>query len=163
MKRTRVSQNQIARYLGVSQTLVSMVLNGRRQGVSEKSCQRILDHARRRGYRPKGIATELLATSGLSRSVGFILRSGATLYSQSPFFGHVQHGMHEYLSAKGSSLIFMGNENDLNVQRLESLRNPEAFVGLVILGEVSRHFLQAILKLHSKIMTVSCRYPGLCD
>lgn len=163
MKKVRVSQQQIARDLGVSQTLVSMVLNGRRKGVSEKSCQKILDYARKSGYRPKGISTEFLNTPTLPKSVGFILRAGATLYSQSPFFGHVQHGLHDYLTEQGGSLVFMGVENDLDVRRIESLRNPEAFAGLVILGEVSRSFLQAILKLHSKIITISCQYPGLCD
>jgi len=163
MKKGRISQQQIARDLGVSQTLVSMVLNGRRKGVSEKSCRKILDHARRSGYRPKGIAAEFLTPSSINRSVGFVLRSGATLYSQSPFFGHVQHGLHDYLAEHGGSLVFMGVENDLDVNRLESLRNPEAFVGLVILGEVARPFLQAMLKLHSRIVTISCQYPGLCD
>jgi len=163
MKKGRVSQQQIARDLGVSQTLVSMVLNGRRKGVSDKSCQKILDHARRSGYRPKGIAAEFLNSHAPSKSVGFIMRSGATFYNQSPFFGHVQHGLHEYLANNEGSLVFMGNENDLDVKRLESLQNPEAFVGLVVLGQVSRSFLQAILKLHSRIVTISCQYPGLCD
>ncbi|PXA03507.1 hypothetical protein DDZ13_11010 [Coraliomargarita sinensis] len=163
MKKVRVSQQQIARDLGVSQTLVSMVLNGRRKGVSEKSCQKILEHARSQGYRPKGIATEFLSTPALNRSVGLVLREGATLYSQSPFFGHVQHGLHEYLTQEGGNLVFMGVEQHLDSKRLQSLQNPEAFVGLVILGQVTREFLQAILKLHSKVVTISCQYPGLCD
>lgn len=163
MKNVRISQQQIAKDLGVSQTLVSMVLNGRKKGVSEKSYNKILDHARRSGYRPKGIATELMSGRAMTKSVGFVLRSGATLYSQSPFFGHVQHGLHDYLSEKGGSLVYMGIENDLDVERLENLRNPDDFLGLVILGEVSRNFLQAILKLHSRIITISCHYPGLCN
>jgi LacI family transcriptional regulator len=163
MKKARISQQQIAADLGVSQTLVSMVLNGRRKGVSEESCQKILDHARRSGYRPKGIAAEFLSPSVAKCSVGLILRTGATLYSQSPFFGHVQHGLHDYLAKNRGSLVFMGNENDLDGPRLESLQDPDAFLGLVVLGEVSRPFLQAILKLHSRVVTVSCQYPGLCD
>ena len=108
MKKNRVSQQQIARDLGVSQTLVSMVLNGRRKGVSEKSCQRILDHARNQGYRPKGIAAEFLSTPMLKRSVGMIFRKGVSLYNQSPFFGHVQHGLHEYLTQEGGHPVFIG-------------------------------------------------------
>lgn len=163
MKKGRISQQQLARDLGVSQTLVSMVLNGRRKGVSEKSCQKILDHARSQGYRPKGISTDLLSVPMLSRSVGLVLREGATLYSQSPFFGHVQHGLHEYLTDHGGNLVFMGVEHHLNSKRLGSLQNPEAFIGLVIMGEVTKEFLQAILKLHSKVVTIACQYPGLCD
>jgi LacI family transcriptional regulator len=163
MQKVKISQQQIAKDLGVSQTLVSMVLNGRRKGVSDESYKKILDHARKSGYRPKGLATEFLALPALSRSVGFILRAGATLYSESPFFGHVQHGLHDCLVENGSSLVFMGIENDLDARRLESLRNPEAFLGLVVLGEVSRSFLQAILKLHSRVVSVSAQYSGLCD
>ncbi len=163
MKKVRVSQQQIARDLGVSQTLVSMVLNGRRKGVSEKAYRKILDHARQSGYRPKGISAELLAAPGGAKSVGLLLREGATLYSQSPFFGHVHHGIHDYLSEQGVSLIFLGVENNLDVEHLKRLQDPGAFRGLVVLGEVSRQFLQAILKLDSRIVTVSCQYPGLCD
>ncbi len=163
MKKTKVSQQQIARDLGVSQTLVSMVLNGRRKGVSEKAYQQIWDHARRSGYRPKGIATELIATPSAAKTAGFVLRTGTKLYSQSPFFAHVQHGIHEYLAEQGIALLFLGIENDFDVKHLEKMCDPDAFLGLVILGEVSRPFLQAMLKLDSRIVTVSCQYSGLCD
>lgn len=163
MKKSGISQQQIARDLGVSQTLVSMVLNGRKKGVSEKSCERILAHARRNGYRPKGIATELMTGQVNSRTVGFILRTGATLYSQSPFFGHVAHGLHEHLAEHGGDLVFMGVEDDLDQERLERLGNRGSYAGLVVLGEVKRSFLQALVKLHPRVISVSCQYSGLCD
>ena len=163
MRGIRISQQQIAKDLGVSQTLVSMVLNGRRKGVSEKSYEKIWDHARRMGYRPKGINTELLGSSSANKSVGLILRAGSTLYSQSPFFGHVQHGLHAYLAEKNISLLYLGVENDLDVERLKTLENPDNFLGLVILGQVSRPFLQAICKLDSRVVTISCQYSGVCN
>ncbi|MEX1119251.1 MAG: LacI family DNA-binding transcriptional regulator [Terrimicrobiaceae bacterium] len=163
LKKIRISQQQIARDLGVSQTLVSMVLNGRKKGVSEESYERIWEHARRSGYRPKGIAPELISTRPVTKSVGFILRAGAKLYSQSPFFGHVQHGLHESLAEQGISLAFLGTENDLDVEAIKRMRDPDAFLGLVILGEVSRPFLQAMLKLDPRVVTVSAQYPGLCN
>ncbi len=160
MKKSGISQQQIARDLGVSQTLVSIVLNGRKKGVSEKAYERILAHAQRNGYRPKGIASELIAGPV---KVGFILRAGATLYSQSPFFGHVAHGLHEYLSERGADLVFMGIEDDLDLDSLERLRTPGSYAGLVVLGEVKRPFLQALVKLHPRVVSVSCQYSGLCD
>jgi LacI family transcriptional regulator len=162
VKKIRVSQQQIARDLGLSQTLVSMVLNGRRKGVSPKSYQKIWDHARRSGYRPKGMASEFLAVTGSAKAVGCVLRSGAKLYSQSPFFGHVQHGLHDYLAEQGIALLFLGMENKLDVNHLRQLRDPEAFLGLIILGEVGRPFLQAMLKLEPRIVTISGQYSGLC-
>jgi len=140
-----------------------MVLNGRRKGVSEKSYQKIWDHARKSGYRPKGIATELLNPVKNHGAVGLLMRKGAKLYSQSPFFGHVQHGVHDALAEQGIPLLFLGIENDLDSKQLELLQDPDAFRGLIILGEVSRPFLQAILKLDPRVVTVSCQYPGLCN
>lgn len=163
VKRARISQQQIARDLGVSQTLVSMVLNGRQKGVSEASYKKIWDHARKSGYRPKGIATELMEEASGNKTVGFLLREGVKLYNQSPFFGHVQHGIHDYLAEQGISLVFLGVENDLKVEQLKELQNPDSFLGLVIIGEVSRTFIQAILKLDSRIVTISSQYSGLCD
>lgn len=140
-----------------------MVLNGRKKGVSETAYTKIWDHARKSGYRPKGIATELMGTSNGHKTVGFLLREGVKLYNQSPFFGHVQHGIHDYLAEKGISLLFLGVENDLQVEHLKQLQNPDSFLGLIILGEVSRQFMQAMLKLDSRIVTVSSQYSGLCD
>jgi LacI family transcriptional regulator len=164
MKKVRISQQQIARDLGLSQTLVSMVLNGRRKGVSEESYQQIWDHARRVGYQPKGMSPELLqGAQPETATVGFILRSGLKLYSQSPFFGHVQHGLHDFLAGSGISLVFLGTEDHLDVKQLKELYGDrKVFRGLVVFGEVTRPFLHALKQLEPRIVSVSAQYPGLC-
>src|SRR5436190_7279901 len=98
-KKERISQQRIARDLGVSQALVSLVLNGKRENISAESYKRIWDYALKLGYRPKGMQTggNHLAT----RNVGFILRAGLRLHTQSNFFSHVQHGLHQPLLAHG--------------------------------------------------------------
>lgn len=162
MKKVRISQKQIARDLGLSQTLVSMVLNGRRKGVSESSYQQIWDHARRVGYRPKGMDTEFLGEPVVT-TVGVILRSGINLGSQSPFFGHLQDGLHEYLVAHGHTVVFLGSEEKLDVEKLrQSYGSRRAFHGLVIFGEVKRAFVHALKVLEPRIVSVSAKYPGLC-
>ena len=161
MKKTRVSQQQIAKDLGLSQTLVSMVLNGRKLGVSEESFRQIWSHARRSGYRPKGMLPDPISSK--SESVGFLLRPGLKFYNQSPYFGHVQHGLHDYLSEHGISLVFLGIENQLDVDKLQELYAGRHILrGLVVLGEVARPFMQALKKLESRIVSVSAQYPGLC-
>jgi LacI family transcriptional regulator len=164
MKKVRISQQQIARDLGLSQTLVSMVLNGRRKGVSEESYQQIWNHARRVGYQPKGMNPELLqGAQPDTATVGFILRSGLKLYSQSPFFGHVQHGLHDSLAAQGISLVFLGTEDHLDVKKLKELYGDrKVFRGLVVFGEVTRPFLHALKQLEPRIVSISAQYPGLC-
>lgn len=163
MKKVRISQQQIARDLGLSQTLVSMVLNGRRQGVSEESYRQIWNHARRIGYRPKGMDPALFRGPSETATVGFILRSGLKLYSQSPFFGHVQHGLHEYLATNGVSLVFLGTEDHLEVKTLKELYGDrEVFRGLVVFGEVKRPFLHSLKQLEPRVVAISAQYPGLC-
>src|SRR5580765_7681085 len=86
-KKENVSQQRIARDLGVSQALVSLVLNGKRENISEESYQRIWNYALKLGYRPKGM--QLHGGGTPSTGVGFVFRSGVRLHTQSNFFGHV--------------------------------------------------------------------------
>src|SRR5262245_23218597 len=105
-----VSQQRIARELGVSQALVSLVLNGKRDNISEESYQRIWTHALKTGYRPKGM--RLNVEQNPSLGVGFVLRAGVRLHTQSNFFSHVQHGLHAGLLAQGYHSVFLGSEDD---------------------------------------------------
>ena len=49
MKKRTISQQQIARDLGFSQALVSFVLNGKRENISEESYKRIWNYAVKQG------------------------------------------------------------------------------------------------------------------
>src|ERR1700722_414048 len=133
MKERSVSQQRIARDLGVSQALVSLVLNGKRENISDESYKRIWDYAVKMGYRPKGM--QLGQNSTAVTSVGFILRAGLRLYTQSNFFSHVQHGMHLALQERGLNTVFLGAEDDLDDTTLKrKLRRGDLF-GVVILGQ----------------------------
>ena len=82
-RRDSISQKQIAGDLGVSQALVSMVLNGKRDNIGEDTYQRIWDHALKIGYRPKGM--QLNGNRALTTNVGFVLRAGVRLHTQTQF------------------------------------------------------------------------------
>ena len=155
-----MSQQRIARELGVSQALVSLVLNGKRQNISEESYQRIWDHAVKIGYRPKGM--QLVGNRVPSTSVGFILRAGVRLHTQSNFFSHVQHGLHEGLLERGYHSMFLGSEDDLGVRKVqEKLRQHQLF-GLAILGQVDEKFLHAIKAEQPNVVLISATFPGVC-
>ncbi|MBI5381862.1 MAG: LacI family DNA-binding transcriptional regulator [Opitutae bacterium] len=158
----RISQEQLARELGVSQALVSLVLNGRRQGINPESYERIWAHALQRGYRPKGM--RLAAAPGTAvRQVGVILRAPKRLHTQSRYFSSVQHGLHAALAAHGLTTTFFGSEDELDGARLHQLLAPgHPFQGVVLLGEVARPFLDALRALERRIVAVSARYTGLC-
>lgn len=159
-KKDAINQTQIARDLGVSQALVSMVLNGKRENISEDSYRRIWDYALKSGYRPKGMTLD--GRSGLNRAVGFILRSGLRLHTQSNFFSHVQHGLHEGLSARGYRSVFLGSEDDLGVRTVQQKLRQHQVSGLAVLGQVDVKFLKAIQAVQPNLVVISESYPGVC-
>ena len=75
MARTKkISQTQLAKELGISQALVSLVLNGRRQGINAETYDRIWAIATKKGYRPKGMSSAASAES-IADQIGVIYRS----------------------------------------------------------------------------------------
>ncbi len=160
MKSGKVSQQRIARDLGVSQALVSLVLNGKRENISEETYQRIWRYAIKIGYEPKGM--QFGGRNSVGANVGFILRAGLRLYTQSNFFSHVQHGLHETLHDHGLNSVFLGSEDDLSPTMLrQKLRRSHLF-GVIVLGQVTESFARAIHSVQPRIVAVSASYPGLC-
>ena len=153
-----ISQQKIAKDLGVSQALVSLVLNGKKENISEESYQRIWKYALKRGYRPKGMQVN---GGAKSNTVGFILRAGLRLYTQSNFFSHIQHGLHMALQEKGYHTAFLGAEDHLPQQSLQAKLERENLFGTVILGEVNETFLKALLATQKNVVTISATYAGL--
>ena len=159
----KVSQLKIAKSLGVSQTLVSLALNGRREAMGAETYKRIWDHAIASGYSPKGMSLEQAMAGSRPRQVGSILRAPLKLYNASNFFSHVQHGLHVALEARGFTSVFLGTEDNLHEDKLaQLLRVAHGCEGVVLLGQVARPFLQT-LRVHTRnIVAVSACYPGIC-
>src|SRR3954469_23865811 len=158
----KVSQTQLARELGLSQALVSLVLNGRKHGINAETYDRIWAHAVKRGYRPKGMH---LASSpaAQARQVGIILRAPLRLNTPTMYFGHVQHGLHTGIEAREYTTVFLGAEDQLDGEKLRRIFGPgHAFQGIVLVGEVTRAFLDELRRYGLRIVAVSARYPGLC-
>jgi LacI family transcriptional regulator len=158
----KVSQTQLARELGISQALVSLVLNGRKQGINAETYDRIWAHAVKRGYRPKGM--ELASSpAAQARQVGIILRAPLRLNQPSMYFGHVQHGLHTGIEAREFTTVFLGAEDQLETEKLRRIFAPgHSFQGIVLVGEVSRRFLDELRRFGLRIVAVSARYPGIC-
>jgi LacI family transcriptional regulator len=157
---THVTQHQLAKELGISQALVSLALNGHKQGINEETYARIWQHALKRGYQPKGMS---LARATRKSQVGVVLRAPLLLSTPSAYFGHVQQGLHAELEAKGFTTVFLGSEGRLEAAKLRrSFQLGHLFHGVVLLGEVSQPFLDELLALERRIVAVSARYPGIC-
>jgi LacI family transcriptional regulator, galactose operon repressor len=160
MKSRPISQQRIARELGISQGLVSRVLNGKRENISKKTYERIWKYALDEGYRPKGMQAN--ANHGAAPNVGFILRAGLRLYSRSNYFNHIEHGLHQALLDRGYCSFYFGAEDELPVQDLSAKFKPFSLFGIAILGEVKLDFLKAIKAAQKNVVSISEAYPGLC-
>ena len=158
----KVSQIELAKELGISQALVSLVLNGRKTGINPETYARVWAHASKRGYLPKGMRFAA-APSNRPRQVGFILRAPLRLHTQSVYFGLVQHGMHTALESLGLNTVFLGSEDLLDVEKLGRLfETGHSYKGVVLLGEVSRPFFNQLREFERRLVIVSARIPGLC-
>ena len=158
----RVSQSQIAKELGVSQSLVSLVLNGRREGVSDKSYNKIWQVAVENGYAPRGMQP-VHSPEARRNYVGIVQRKGLKLDQPSNTFSHVQQGLFDVLQRARISTTFLGGEGDLDEKKLlELLGQRDPLQGIVIFGEVSQRFLKALDQFRVVLLNVYSSSPGLC-
>ncbi|MDF7800124.1 LacI family DNA-binding transcriptional regulator [Pontiellaceae bacterium B1224] len=160
--KNRISQSQIAKELGVSQSLVSLVLNGRRDNVSDDSYNRIWSLADEKGYVPRGMQPNH-APGVRSSYVGVVLRPELKLANLSNTFSHVHQGLFTVLQQSHISTTFLGGEGDLDEKMLyELLRRRDPLLGIVVYGEVKEAFLRALGELGVEVLTVYANAPGLC-
>jgi len=161
--RKKVSQQRIARDLGVSQALVSLALNGRKDGINPETYQRIWDHAISLGYQPKGMRFEQSPEETRLRQVGFILRAGLNIHTQGSYFSHVLHGLHTALAQRHYAALFLGSEDTLSREQFAHFFHPgHALRGVVLFGEVAGPFLSQVLTFERRVVAISARHPGRC-
>jgi LacI family transcriptional regulator len=160
----KISQVQIAKELGVSQSLVSIVLNGRKEGIAPQTYERIWNFALEHGYSPKGMKLPS-ANSGQEtmRTVGYFLRSPLRLANKSNFFSHVAQGLHDFLRRQNVNMVFLGSEMDINTKELQNGNwRKMPLEGIVVMGQVQPDFLSAVKDLNKPLVYVSARSPGFC-
>ncbi len=105
MKKT--SLKDIANKLGVSITLVSMVLNnqGDEKGISIKTQKRVKELAKKLNYKPNQIARSLRL--GSSKTIGLIIADISNV-----FYSEIAKSIEKLASAEGYNIIFMNSEED---------------------------------------------------
>lgn len=103
MKKT--SLNDIAQRLGVSKTLVSLVLNGKAKEhrISEEVCKKVIDLAKELNYRPNQIAKGL--RTGKTNTIGLIIADIAN-----PFFGKLGREIEREAALHGYRVIFCSSD-----------------------------------------------------
>jgi DNA-binding LacI/PurR family transcriptional regulator len=121
------SQNEIAKRAGVSQSVVSRVLNGRAKefGITAETVQRVTALAVSFGYRPNPAASMLLG--GASKLVGVVVRS-----FDDPYLAAILQELNRGALAAGRTLLVAGMEGDAR-QRADEIRllqhyRPDALI-----------------------------------
>ncbi len=93
----KVNQRELARELGVSQSLISKILSGKNDASKEMTA-RILNAAAKKGYRPnllvRGIQT------GQTKTIGVVMPAD-------DFYSGIMHGIHDSLERAGYAMILV--------------------------------------------------------
>lgn len=140
-----------------------MVLNGRKKGISDAAYKRIWNYAISHGYSPRGMDIDSARKSSESTTIGYILRSPLKLANKSNFFSHVHQGLYDLLDEKNIKTIFLGSEDDIEIEKLPEMGVLNNSVkGIAIMGEVSPDFLDGIRSLGLPIACISARATGKC-
>ena len=114
MKKTTLSD--IAKELGVSTGLVSMVINGKAKEnrISEQLTKNVMDKASEMNYRPNQFARGL--KTGYSYTIGLIVAD-----ISNPFFAKMSRAVEDYASQHGFNVMFCSS--DENPDKMDVLVN----------------------------------------
>lgn len=112
MKKT--SLGDIAERLGVSKTLVSLVLNGkgREHRISEALCKKVIATAKEMNYQPNQIAKGL--RTGKTNTIGLIIADIAN-----PFFGKLGREIEKEAAKHGYRVMFCSSDENAENFRLQ--------------------------------------------
>lgn len=108
----RASINSIAKYLEVSTTTVSFVLNGKAEEkrISDKLVKKVMDYVEEIGYKPNSLARSL--RTGKSNIIGLIVEDISF-----PFFSTIARRIEEKANRNGYKIIYSSTENDVSKTR----------------------------------------------
>lgn len=152
----------VARDAGVSESTVSVVLNGARSGtrVSEATRQTILATAERLGYRPNGLARSL--QNGRSNRLG-VYSGSAPLDARNMFFAELLGGMLE--GSRGSESNITVHTTGNTSECLLDLVSNRSVDGLVVHAQPNDPILPILGELRVPAVAVADRLdtlPSVC-
>lgn len=124
----KISLSDIAISLGVSKTLVSMVLNNRanEKGISKETQKRVWEKIKEMNYKPNMMARGLRL--GRSNIIGLIVSDIAN-----PFYARIARHVENYLEPKGYNIMICSTDEDIEKEiRLTRMLKDRQIDGLII-------------------------------
>jgi LacI family transcriptional regulator len=128
MSTKKISLSDIAASLGVSKTLVSMVLNERadEKGISKETQKRVWEKVKEMNYKPNMMARGLRL--GRSNTIGLIVSD-----ISNPFYSKIARYIENFLDPKGYSMMICSTDEDIEKElRLIRMLKDRQIDGLII-------------------------------
>jgi DNA-binding LacI/PurR family transcriptional regulator len=130
-KKTAVTQKEIARAAGVSQTVVSVVLNQSYEvAISEETRNRVMELANELGYVPQVAAQNLVR--GHSSNIGMVLMYPHNQVLSDPFIPNVMSGIAQVSRSQGYRLLVEYINRTEDLTKIRSLLKGKEIAGLVL-------------------------------
>lgn len=137
----RVTLDHIAQHVGVSKTLVSLVLNGKAQqyGISRQTCDRVFAAVKELNYRPNQTARSL--RTGKTGTIGLVVSD-----ISNTFYAQLARQFEDLATANGYSVFICSTDEDVEKeQRLITMLRNRQVDGLVVSSSQSNaEWLMAI-------------------
>jgi LacI family transcriptional regulator len=130
-----VTQNDVARYAGVSRSIVSYVINNGPRSVSEETRQRVLDAIKMLGYRPNKHAQMLSSAddSIAQKYIGIVLANNNMF--RRPYYGSILASIHEHAHKRDYHIRFIRIFDDFsNPALFNELIHPNEINGVILIG-----------------------------
>ncbi len=156
MKKT--SLNDIAEQLGVSKTLVSLVLNGKakEQRISDEICRKVTDLARELNYQPNQIAKGL--RTGRTNTIGLMIADIAN-----PFFGKLGREIENEASLHGYRVMFCSSDENAqkSKQQIQILQQGQVDGFIISPPAGSIDQIQALEKSKTPYVLIDRYFPEI--
>ncbi|HPE77044.1 MAG TPA: substrate-binding domain-containing protein, partial [Draconibacterium sp.] len=156
MKKT--SLNDIAQQLGVSKTLVSLVLNGkgREHRISEEVCNKVIALAFELNYKPNQIAKGL--RTGKTNTIGLIIADIAN-----PFFGKLGREIEKEAANLGYRVMFCSSdENPENsAKQIEMLQQGQVDGFIIAPPAGSENQILALKRSKTPFVLIDRNFPDI--
>ncbi|HSO87325.1 MAG TPA: substrate-binding domain-containing protein [Draconibacterium sp.] len=156
MKKT--SLNDIAQQLGVSKTLVSLVLNGkaREHRIGDEVCKKVENLAKELNYKPNQIAKGL--RTGKTNTIGLMIADIAN-----PFFGKLGREIEKEAAIHGYRVIFCSSDENAENSReqIEMLQQGQVDGFIIAPPAGSENQILSLKRSRTPFVLIDRHFPDI--
>lgn len=154
----RISLKDVAKFVGVSTTLASIVLNGKAKQyrISEEMTKRVLDAALELEYSPNLVARNL--RGGKTQLIGLIVTD-----ISNPFYSSIARIIENRANELGYTVVFSSSDEDLkNTKKLIDLLLSKGVDGLIIVPcDGSEDIIKELHDSNTPLVLLDRNFPNL--